>query len=137
MPSAAAKARCSLSTLPTRSPTILHTNARLRKDLAHTAVRQWAEESVDAAEAFVYLEGRLKHIKAPVGGRSLAPSDEETVPEGLAREGVADPSPMAAAALAENVPAVNAGYAATAETIARRRAALAGRRLGGLLRKIF
>ena len=114
-----------------------HTNARLRKDLAHTSIRQWAEESVDAAEAFVYLEGRLKHIKAPVGGRSLAPSDEEMVPEALVREGGAEPSPMAAAALAASVPAVNAGYATTAETIARRRAALAGRRLGGLLRKLF
>ncbi|HEU0011425.1 MAG TPA: S1/P1 nuclease [Verrucomicrobiae bacterium] len=88
-----------------------HTTARLQTDLAHTTVPQWAQESIDEAETFAYLDGNLAHAKIPPGGLD-------------------DLSPAA-------VPALNTGYEATAETIARRRAALAGRRLGTRLKALF
>ena len=88
-----------------------HTTARLKKDLAHTTVPQWAEESIDTAEAFAYLEGKLNHAKVPGGGINDLPD--------------------------ASVPALNPGYETTADTIARRRAVLAGIRLGKKLKALF
>lgn len=88
-----------------------HTSTRLKKDLAHTTIPQWAEESIDTAEAFSYLEGKLNHAK--ISGGNLG------------------------ALLDASVPALNTGYETTAQAIARRRAALAGLRLGAKLKALF
>lgn len=88
-----------------------HTTARLKKDLAHTKVAQWAQESIDTAEAFAYLDGKLHHAKILNGGiRDVTDAQ---------------------------VPALNSGYEATANAIAHRRAALAGIRLGQKLKGLF
>jgi len=86
---------------------------RLEKELAHTTVAQWADESIDAAEAFAYLEGDLNHAIVP------------------STQGGINDLPDA------GVPAVNPGYETNSDTIARRRVALAGRRLGMKLKALF
>ena len=67
--------------------------------------------SIDTAEAFAYLEDRLKHAKVPGGGINDLPD--------------------------ASVPALNLGYETTADTIAHLRAALAGLRMGKKLKTLF
>ena len=76
----------------------------------HTAVTI-AEDPAHTAEAFACLEGILNHAKVPSGGVNDLPD--------------------------ASVPALNPGYETTTDTIARRRAALAGLRLGKKLKVLF
>ena len=67
--------------------------------------------AVTIAEAFACREGKLNHAKVPSGGVNALPD--------------------------ASVPALNPGYETTTDTIARRRAALAGIRLGKKLKVLF
>ena len=81
--------------------------AKLKELKAHRTYRTWAEESADYAEAFAYLDGQLRHA--------------------VYRDTTS----------AADVPDLNLGYEANAHSVAQRRVAAAGVRLGQKLKAIF
>ncbi|MDB6025075.1 MAG: hypothetical protein JWM68_1298 [Verrucomicrobiales bacterium] len=80
---------------------------KLKELKAHRTYQAWGEESADFAEAFAYLDGRVRHA---VYRDSLS---------------------------AEDVPDLNLSYEANAQSVAQRRVAVAGVRLGQKLKSIF
>lgn len=77
----------------------------------HTTFDSWADEGLEAAIEVAYLNGRLPLIDYQEVERGAIPASE--------------------------VPVLPAGYAADARALARRQAALAGRRLAALLSEVL
>jgi hypothetical protein len=74
---------------------------------AHATVESWAQEGLQAASEYAYLNGRLPLVDYRLVERHDVPDSE--------------------------VPVLPAGYSATARDLARHQAALAGERLAGML----
>lgn len=90
----------------------IETAARGDRELAeqlrtHTTIDSWAEDSLQAAVEFAYLNGRLPMVDYRLVERHEVPDDE--------------------------VPVLPSGYSAAARDLARHQAALAGERLAGML----
>ena len=82
-------------------------SSKLQKEWKHKTYMEWAEESLEAAVAFAYLDGKVRHAKWHNG------------------------------ITAAEVPDLDTGYEGNAQMIAKRRAAAAGVRLGKKLKAIF
>ncbi len=81
--------------------------SKLKELKAHKSYKTWGAESADFAEAFAYLDGHLRHAK---WNEDIKAAD---------------------------VPDLNLSYASNAQTVAQRRVAAAGIRLGQKLKSIF